>query len=157
LEPLRQQKGVKIMQVNIAAKQSKGLFARKSGVFAALSIIMIGAVLNPVHAELIAHYELEESSLVYLAHGIWGPVNDTAGSNDGVLWGFFEVDGAAVSNNVILQTGPGLRGDNRAYDFAATNSSGASVSGVATVNTLIPATGDFTVLVTFKTSNHAAD
>jgi len=144
------------MQVNIAAKQRKTLFARKSGVCSALSIIIISAVLNPVHAELIAHYELEESGMVW-GSGVWGPVNDIAGSNDGVLWGFGEVDGAAVSNSVINQSGPGVRGDNRAYDFATTNSSGTSISGIATPNTLIPATGNFTVLVAFKTSSHAAD
>jgi hypothetical protein len=93
---------------------------------------------------LIAHWELEETSLSDVGGGTYGYITESvAPTSIGRYWA---VTGQqAYIDSVINQPGPG-GADARAYRFDRTNN-----YGVSTYNdSIIPATGDFSIVVSFK-------
>jgi hypothetical protein len=102
---------------------------------------------GPPMRRTIAQWKLDETTLPWT--GAYAPVPDAAGGTDGVLFGYAAGDQAVVDGTVVNRDGPG-GGADRAYDFAPD-------TGISGVNTnrpnALPATGDFTLLVSMKTTD----
>jgi hypothetical protein len=95
---------------------------------------------------LIAHYELQETSLTP-SGAVYNGVEDSTGTQvDGSYWAVADL-GSTVSG-LVGQAGPNVGGDTLSYGFLESNDWGVSTN----VSNLLPATGNFAVYVTFKTT-----
>jgi hypothetical protein len=95
---------------------------------------------------LIAHYELQETSLTP-SGAVYNGVEDSTGTQvDGSYWAVAGL-GSTVSG-LVGQAGPNVGGDTLSYGFLESNDWGVSTN----VSNLLPATGNFAVYVTFKTT-----
>lgn len=94
----------------------------------------------------IAHWKLDEPSLQW--RNTFTPVLDSISNTAGSLYGYTENELATVNSDVVHQEGP--TPEDRSYNFAHD-------PGIGGVNThrpdALPATGDFTLLVRFKTTD----
>ena len=98
------------------------------------------------------HWKLDETEMTWSKNEYRG-TRDAVSGTDGILYGYGQADQAVVQGVVINRDGP-AGGVDRAYDFAAD-------TGISGINTLrpevVPARGDFTILVWMKTNDpHAA-
>jgi hypothetical protein len=128
-------------------KEREGVVMKKTSAMSwAVLIAGVMVFAGAARAGLIAHYEFEETSLTHEGSGVYGVVEDSTGNQADAKYVLTAQDDAYIAG-VINQTGPG-NGDARAYHFDRENT-----YGVNTYETnLIPATGDFTVMVSFKTT-----
>ena len=112
-----------------------------------LSLVTLLLVGGFAEAALIHQWKLDETTLTYDGSTWAGVIDSAAGTPTGNLWGYGGTD--PVNTNVINQ--PGAHGfPDGAYNFIEPT----GISTVTTNNmTAVPATGDFTVLVTMKTTN----
>ena len=101
---------------------------------------------GPQMRRTIAHWKLDEPALPWTGANYGGIIDSLTGT-DGVLYGYAQPDEALVAGSVVNRDGPQANAD-RAFDFAPD-------SGISGVNTnrpdALPATGDFTLLVSMKT------
>ncbi len=106
---------------------------------------------GPAMRRTTAHWKLDETTLPWT--GAYDSIPDSASGTEGILFGYGEAEQAAVNSTVVNRDGP-QAGADRAYDFAPD-------TGIAGINTnrpdALPATGDFTLLVSMNTTNpHAS-
>lgn len=107
---------------------------------------------GPRMRRTIGHWALDEPALPWTGANYGGIIDSLTGT-EGVLYGYAQTDQAVVDGSVVNRDGPQGSAD-RAFDFAPD-------SGISGVNTnrpdALPATGDFTLLVSMKTIDlHAA-
>ena len=107
---------------------------------------------GPRMRRTIGHWRLDEPTLPWTGSN-FGGILDAVSGTEGVLYGYTQTDQAVVDGSVVNRDGPQGNTD-RAFDFAPD-------SGISGVNTnrpdALPATGDFTLLVSMKTNDpHAA-
>ncbi len=101
------------------------------------------AGLSVYERKLLGHWKLDELSVSQLPNSNYGPVIDSSGQNpDGEIWGY--------TAGMVGLDGPS-GGSDKAFDFAVDS----GISGVCTNSSdLIPATGNFSLLIWFKTNNY---
>jgi len=108
-------------------------------------LLVVAAIVNVANAALIHQWKLDEMSLAWNG-SVWAGVQDSVtGDTAGELWGY-----TATSDLTAVIGQPGIAAGDSAYNF--TELSG--VSCVSTKNsTVVPATGDFTILVWMNTTS----
>ncbi|MBN1558222.1 MAG: hypothetical protein JW951_08755 [Lentisphaerae bacterium] len=117
---------------------------------AAFAGCLVIAAAGSAQASLVAHYEFEETGLTDQGGGAFGPVEDSTGNQSDAAYVAAAGQETYIAG-VINQSGPG-DGDARAFHFDRENTYGVNTYEAD----LIPATGDFTVLVSFKTTYNSS-